>query len=73
MAASRRDFVFGLGALGALSMVSWSMDRTEPELILYNGNFWTVDPRQPAGFIVRVRRGRMQPTVGGGPCRRLPG
>ena len=58
MAASRRDFVFGLGALGALSMVSWSMDRTEPELILYNGNFWTVDPRQPRAQAVAISGGR---------------
>src|SRR6266852_3841268 len=58
MAASRRDFVFGLVALGALSMVSWSMDRTEPELILYNGNFWTVDPRQPRAQAVAIFGGR---------------
>src|SRR6267154_3443365 len=58
MAASRRDFVFGLGALGALSMVSWSMDRTEPELILYNGNFWTVNPRQPRAQAVAIAGGR---------------
>ena len=58
MAASRRDFVFGLGALGALSMVSWSMDRTEPEIILYNGNFWTVDPRQPRAQAVSTSGGR---------------
>jgi predicted amidohydrolase YtcJ len=58
LAASRRDFVFGLGALGALSMVSWSMDRTEPELILYNGNFWTVDPRQPRAQAVAISGGR---------------
>jgi predicted amidohydrolase YtcJ len=58
MAASRRDFVFGLGALGALSMVSWSMDRTEPETILYNGNFWTVDPRQPRAQAVAISGGR---------------
>jgi len=58
MAASRRDFVFGLGALGALSMVSWSMDRTEPEIILYNGNFWTVDPRQPRAQAVAISGGR---------------
>jgi predicted amidohydrolase YtcJ len=58
MAASRRDFVFGLGALGALSMVSWSMDRTEPEIVLYNGNFWTVDPRQPRAQAVAISGGR---------------
>src|ERR1700719_3061295 len=58
MTASRRDFVFGLGALGALSMVSWSMDRTEPEIILYNGNFWTVDPRQRGAQAVAISGGR---------------
>jgi len=39
-------------------MVSWSMDRTEPELILYNGNFWTVDPRQPRAQAVAISGGR---------------
>jgi predicted amidohydrolase YtcJ len=58
MTASRRDFVFGLGALGAFSMLSWSMDRTEPELILHNGNFWTVDPRQPRAQAVAISGGR---------------
>jgi predicted amidohydrolase YtcJ len=58
MTASRRDFVFGLGALGAFSTLSWSMDRTEPELILHNGNFWTVDPRQPRAQAVAISGGR---------------
>src|SRR5580704_17295801 len=45
MPASPREFVFSLGAFGTFAR--FSLDRTEPELILYNGNFWTVNPRQP--------------------------
>ncbi len=44
MPASRREFVFSLGACGTFAL--FSLGRTEPELTLYNGNFWTVSPRQ---------------------------
>jgi predicted amidohydrolase YtcJ len=50
---SRRGFIFGLGAL-----TLFPLQRTEPELILYNGNFWTVDPRQPRAEAVAISRGR---------------
>ena len=56
MPASRREFLYGLGALAALSFLP--MERTEPELILFNGNFWTVDPRQPRAQAVAIARGR---------------
>ena len=36
---SRRDFVRGLGSLAPMPMA-----RSEPDLILYNGNIWTVYP-----------------------------
>ncbi len=42
MRTTRRDFVLGLGALAL-----FPMERTEPDLILYNGNIWTVNAHQP--------------------------
>jgi len=56
MLASRRDFLHGLTALGAISL--FSLERTEPELILYNGNVWTVDPRNPRAQAVAISSGR---------------
>lgn len=56
MPASRRDFIYGIGVLGASSL--FALDRTEPELILYNGNFWTVNPRQPRAQAVAISGGR---------------
>ena len=50
---SRRNFVFGLGALAL-----FPLERTEPDLILYNGNFWTVDPRLPRAEAVAISGGR---------------
>src|SRR3981189_2828439 len=61
MPASRREFVVGMGAIGAFTLFSsdlFSLDRTEPELILYNGNFWTVNPRQPRAQAVAISGGR---------------
>ena len=37
--SSRGDFMRGLGAFALTPLA-----RTEPDLILYNGNIWTVDP-----------------------------
>lgn len=56
MASSRREFVFGMGALGASAF--FRLDSAEPELILYNGNFWTVNPRQPRAQAVAISGGR---------------
>src|SRR5260370_14533925 len=56
MPASRREFVYGLGVLGAFSF--FSSDRTELELILYNGSLWTVNPRQPRAQAVAISGGR---------------
>src|SRR6202158_1410213 len=61
MPASRREFVFGVGAIGAFTMFSrnlFSIDRTEPELILNTGTFWTVNPRQPRAQAVAISGGR---------------
>src|SRR3984893_10262170 len=61
MPSSRREFVFSMGAVGAFTLFSsnlFSLDRTEPELILYNGNLWTVNPRQPRAQAVAISGAR---------------
>lgn len=56
MATSRRDFLYALGALGASGL--FALERTEPDLILYNGAFWTVNPAQPRAQSVAIAGGR---------------
>jgi predicted amidohydrolase YtcJ len=51
---SRREFVQTLGAFAL-----FPFERTEPDLILYNGNFWTVDPRNPRAQAVAIGNGRL--------------
>src|ERR1700726_3977532 len=61
MPVSRREFVYRTSVLGAFTLFSsdlLSIDRTEPELILYNGNIWTVNPRQPRAQAVAISGGR---------------
>lgn len=50
---SRRDFLAGLGAFALLPL-----QHTEPELILHNGNLWTVDPLMPQAQAVAISGGR---------------
>jgi hypothetical protein len=45
MSSSRREFIQRLGSLSAMAFLP--LLRTEPDLILFNGNIWTVDARQP--------------------------
>jgi hypothetical protein len=56
MGQSRRDFLYGLGALGAASF--FSIARTEPDLILYNANVWTVNATQPRAQAIAISGGR---------------
>jgi predicted amidohydrolase YtcJ len=53
MQTSRRGF---LAAVGAFALAP--LARTEPDLILYNGNVWTVDPKLPRAQAVAVSSGR---------------
>lgn len=53
MTTSRRNFVFGLGALAL-----FPLEQTEPDLILYHGNFWTVDAKHPKAQAVAISGGR---------------
>jgi predicted amidohydrolase YtcJ len=50
---SRRDFVRRLGAFALMPL-----KRTEPDLILYNGNIWTVDPSAPRVQAAAISGGR---------------
>jgi predicted amidohydrolase YtcJ len=50
---SRRNF---LAALGAFSLMP--LERTEPEVVLHNGNFWTLNPRGPRAEAVAIADGR---------------
>jgi predicted amidohydrolase YtcJ len=50
---SRREFVLTLGAFALVPF-----ERTEPDLILYNGNFWTVNPQAPQARAVAISNGR---------------
>jgi hypothetical protein len=51
---SRRHFLYGFSGLALLPFLR----RQEPDLILYNGNIWTVDERQPHAQAVAVSGGR---------------
>jgi predicted amidohydrolase YtcJ len=54
--------VLPMQALGKFSAAGTpqteSFQRTEPDLILFNGNFWTVDPRMPRAQAVAISGGR---------------
>jgi predicted amidohydrolase YtcJ len=53
MPTSRREFIAGLGALAL-----FPIERSEPDLILYNANVWTVNPRQPCAQAIAISNGR---------------
>ena len=50
---SRRNFLGGLGAFTLLPLA-----RTEPELILHNGNIWTVNEKLPRAQAIAISNGR---------------
>jgi len=50
---SRRSFLVTLGAFTLLPL-----ERVEPDLVLHNGNFWTVDPHNPRAQAVAISDGR---------------
>jgi len=53
-AVSRRDFLYGVSAFALLPIA-----RIEPELILYNGNIWTVNDNLPRAQAVAISGGRI--------------
>jgi predicted amidohydrolase YtcJ len=50
---TRREF---LGSMAALTM--FPLEQEKPELILHNGNIWTVDAAQPRAQAVAIAHGR---------------
>ena len=50
---TRREFLHAMGALALVPLA-----RTEPDLILYNGNFWTVNAKAPQAQAVAISGGR---------------
>jgi hypothetical protein len=50
---SRREF---LGTLAAFSL--FPLEQEKPDLILYNGNIWTVNAKEPRAQAVAIVRGR---------------
>ncbi|HEX3319926.1 MAG TPA: amidohydrolase [Terriglobales bacterium] len=56
MPTSRREFLYGLSS--AAAFVWLPIDRSEPDLILYNANVWTVSPRQPRAQAIAISNGR---------------
>jgi len=59
----RREF---LGALGAAAVgacfpaeLAWALDQEKAELILHNGNIWTVNAREPRAEAIAIARGRI--------------
>ena len=69
MKVSRRDLVRSAGALAALPLLSHrafaGLTRTQPDLILRNGQVITIDPRQPAAEAVAIAGDRILATAGG--------
>lgn len=51
---SRRDFLYGAGAFALLPLA-----RIEPELILYNGNIWTVHDKVPRAQALAINGDRI--------------
>jgi predicted amidohydrolase YtcJ len=51
---TRRNFVQGMSSLLALPYLRTQ----EPDLVLYNGNFWTLDDSQPSAQAAAVSNGR---------------
>lgn len=53
---SRRGFLSALGATGLVAL--FPLERTEPEIILYNGDLWTVNKDLPRAEAVAISGGR---------------
>jgi predicted amidohydrolase YtcJ len=53
METSRRNFLFTLGAFALVPL-----EQTQADLVLHNGNFWTVDPQNPRAQAVAISGGR---------------
>lgn len=57
MTTTRRSFIATLGAFAAMPMLART--GVEPDLILYNGNFWTADDHLPRAQALAIADGRI--------------
>jgi predicted amidohydrolase YtcJ len=58
----RREFLGGVGAIGLgacfpFGALGWESEK--PDLILHNGNIWTVNEREPRAEAIAIARGRI--------------
>lgn len=54
---TRRDFLGTMAGTAAFSL--FPMEEEKPELVLHNGNVWTVNAREPRAQAVAISRGRI--------------
>jgi predicted amidohydrolase YtcJ len=62
MATKRREFLGGIGAVGLgvcspFGAFAWETEKAE--LILHNGNIWTVNEKEPRAEAIAIARGRI--------------
>src|SRR5262245_48383492 len=58
----RREFLGGVGALGlgaCFPFGAFGLESEKAELILHNGNIWTVNEREPRAEALAIARGRI--------------
>jgi predicted amidohydrolase YtcJ len=60
--AKRREFLRGIGAVGAgacLPFDAFALGSEKPDLILHDGNIWTVNEGEPRAEAIAIARGRI--------------
>lgn len=55
----RREFLSGMGAVAGFSLFPFAVEQEKAELILHNGNIWTVNGREPRAEAIAIARGRI--------------
>jgi len=55
----RREFLGGLAAVAGISLLPFTPNEEKSELILHNGNIWTVNPLEPRAQAIAIARGRI--------------
>ena len=58
----RREFLTGMGAVGVgacFPFGAFELESEKAELILHNGNIWTVNEREPRAEAIAIARGRI--------------
>src|SRR5215475_5469379 len=58
----RREFLGRIGAVGVSACIpsgAFAWEKEKAELILHNGNIWTVNEREPQAEAIAIARGRI--------------